>query len=242
MLDHFLSLGTLVGCEPRCSLLGAPFAQVGRRQPVVSAAKGKHFGGSGRRSPAHRRAQLELPGHSANAQDQQQYRELEDQHCQVLAAVASADQPGVGGVQPRPVRRDSRSASCLHDLATRTTPGEQPNERASRGEHSESARQSKQQHLPLSGSTGGADRISRVSHDTFHLSWQRSRSINRSCQWRTSRSDKGPFDFPRDSVSKTTPVSGQKPGSVSRSSQAFRLWQVTGCRYAMEEEFQGDVS
>ena len=118
---------------------------------------------------------------------QQQYRELEDQYCQVLAAVARADQPGVGGVKPRPVQRDSRSASCLHDLATRTTRGEQPDERASRGEHSESARQSKQQHLPLSGSTGGADRISRVSHDTFHLSWQRSRSINRSCQWRTSR-------------------------------------------------------
>lgn len=31
---------------------------------------------------------------------------------------------GVGGVKPRPVQRDSRSASCLHDLATRTTRGE----------------------------------------------------------------------------------------------------------------------
>ena len=145
---------------------------VKREEPVLRDGEDLR-GSSRRRSPAHRRAQLELPGHSANTNPGPAagYRELEDQYCQVLAAVARADQPGVGGVKPRPVQRDSRSASCLHDLATRTTRGEQPDERASRGEHSESARQSKQQHLPLSGSTGGADRISRVSHDTFHLSW-----------------------------------------------------------------------
>ena len=34
MLDHFLAVGTLVGCQLSRSLLGAPSAQVDRRQPA----------------------------------------------------------------------------------------------------------------------------------------------------------------------------------------------------------------
>jgi hypothetical protein len=34
MLDHFLAVGTLFGCQLSRSLLGAPSAQVDRRQPA----------------------------------------------------------------------------------------------------------------------------------------------------------------------------------------------------------------